>query len=166
MKRILGWVVAGIVLTVLVYTLIQISCHPSLSKLKSQGDSLGGVYSRDTATYWLDTLRTDSVLVADSAKPTTRHAVKTERASAKRVIKTAEAQKKNYQQQIKALTPTLRLFAEVDYGISPDTAGAFSASAGLALRLKQDFDAQLFARQQFNGRATLNIGVRKNWRLF
>lgn len=163
MKRIAVWVAAGL----LVLGASCIVFRPSLSKLKSQADSLGGVYSRDTATYAIDTIRTDSVL--PQAPPAVKTAVKTERASAKQVIKTAEKQKQNYRRQLKAASPTLRIFAEVDYGVPlPPVAsvGTVSASAGVALKIQQDFDAQVFVRQPLGGQPSLNIGIRKNRRLF
>lgn len=157
-----------VVAVLLIAVAVHYGCNPSLSKLKSQADSLGGVYSRDTASYSMDTLVVDSVLAVDSVKPSTQRALKKERASANRVIKTAEAQKENYRKQIKALTPTLRIFAEGGYGfpLAAPAEGDLSVSAGLALKIKQDLDAQVFVRQPLGDKLSLNIGVRKNWRLF
>ncbi len=167
MKRTLVVIGAVVLFVVAVLAVVR----PSLSKLQSEADSLAGVYTRDTAAYAADTLATNA---ADSVKLTTRQAVVKERASCVRAIRTCEARTKNYQQQIKALTPTLRVFAEVDYGVPLDRAvlgtvlgGTISARAGLALRLKQDFDAQVFVQKPLlgDGQSSLNLGIRKSWRL-
>lgn len=149
------------------YLLIQLACRPSLGQLRREADSLAGAYSRDTAQLVADTLATDSILAEAGNHPFTprvKTAVKKERASCARALRTCEQQKENYRQQIRALTPRLRVFG----GLAHE--GRLEAEAGAALRLGPGLEAELELEQPVLGDGddglTLNIRVRKYWRLF
>jgi hypothetical protein len=140
-----------------------ITCQTSAGgKLERKADSLGGVYSRDTATWSADTLATDSVL-ADTTDhfhpipPRVKVAVKKERQSARQAIKTAEKRQEVAEQRLRVAKPTLRLFGEL--------ASDPVLRAGVVLRVK-GFDVQVYGQARQGEKATLNLGIRKELRIF
>jgi hypothetical protein len=131
-------------------------------RLERQADSLGGVYSRDTASWAADTLATDSLLKLPADSLHTPGLVKDrlhkERGSAKRAIRTAEQRVTNAEQRVKAAGPgTLRVFGE---GTSD-----LALRAGAVLRIR-GFDLQAYAQARAGERPTLNLSLRKEFRLF
>lgn len=126
-------------------------------RLQRQADSLGGVYSRDTASWAADTLFTDSIIAKSPNNPLTPR-VKQERKSAKRAIRTAEQRHQVDEKRIRAAGPgTLRVFGE--------GASDLALRAGAVLRIR-GFDLQAYAQARAGERPTLNLSLRKEFRLF
>jgi hypothetical protein len=128
---------------------------PILPRLQHQQDSLTAVFVRDTADWAVDTLATDSATIGVVVPV---KAVKKERKSAGKALKTAGEQKKNYEKQIKALTPTLRLFGKLELS------DKVRPSIGVAVRPKRLEGLDVEVSKDLGG--PWRVAVRKDWRLY
>jgi hypothetical protein len=149
---ILSIVCAAVVSAVLVSWLFN---QPIFPRLRQQQDSLTAVFVRDTADWAADTLATDSATIGVVVPV---KAVKKERKSAGKALKTAGEQKKNYEKQIKALTPTLRLFGKLELS------DKVRPSIGVAVRPKRLEGLDVEVSKDLGG--PWRVAVRKDWRLY
>ena len=162
------WLLAGVLLTL---TLFGGYCFFTRKELVKEEGKLETVFTVDTTVYAIDTLNTDVVLKADSAKPSTVKAVKKERKSANKVMATRTKQVENLQKQLKG--GWLKVFVEGNYAF-PEKGqaladGTSTARLGLDFRLRQGTYLRGFYDQPIFGdsgvRSSFNVGLRQEFRI-